>query len=718
MGRAPRRQLRSSSRCAWSLVACILSAGAIANQVDIIGPVGSAAFGSRVAVLPNGNIVVVDPDGPASGVGAVYLYPPGGGAPISTITGVAANDHVGSGGIVVLASGNYLILSPAWHNGAAVNAGAVTWASADGGISGLVSPANSLVGSNAADGVGAGPVLALANGHFVVASSRWDDGATADAGAVTWGNGTVGITGVVSSANSLIGGHANAEVGGGGVFVVGGSHYVISSPLWDNGGEAHAGAVTWVDGGSGSNGLVSAVNSLVGASANDNVGAVSVLSNGNYVVASPGWDDGSTRDAGAVTWASGSSGLIGTVSAANSLTGSTDNDGVGSVVSALTNGHYVVGSPDWENAGVAKVGAATWCSGIAVTAAAVSTANSLVGSSQNDRVGSAGARALTNGNYVVQSPLWRNGGIAAGAATWRSGAAPSSGVVAGTNSYVGTTAADAVGGQVHALSNGNYVLTSPSWDQGTIANVGAVTWGSGTAASAGPLSVVNSLVGSALNDAIGSVLIVLNNGNYVTASADWDNGANIDVGAVSFGNGGIATGSVVSPLNSLIGGNSLDRIGRALLALDSGGYLVSSPDWSLGALTAVGAVTRVSASGLSGTLTATGSLVGSQANDHLGQQGLIRLTASKVAVLSALYDTAGVVDAGAVTLIDTSAPLPVGINANESVVGSSAGGGAGMASALAIGFDASRDQLAVGRPTSNIVTLLRVVDLIHANGFE
>lgn len=307
---------------------------------------------------------------------------------------------------MVLANGNYLILSPAWHNGGAANAGAVTWASASSGISGLVSPGNSLVGSNAADGVGASPVLALCNGNYVVVSARWDDGATADAGAVTWGNGAIGITGAVGGVNSLIGGHANAEVGGG-VFAVGGSNYVIASPLLDNAGAAHAGAVTWVNGATGSTGLVGAANSLVGASANDNVGAVSVLSNGNYVVATPGWDDGSTRNAGAVTWASGGSGLISTVSPANSLIGSTDNDAVGSIVSALSNGHYVVGSPDWENAGVAKVGAATWCSGVATTVAVVSAANSLIGTSQNDRVGSGGARALSNGNYVVQSPLWR-----------------------------------------------------------------------------------------------------------------------------------------------------------------------------------------------------------------------------------------------------------------------------------------------------------------------
>lgn len=110
--------------------------------------------------------------------------------------------------------------------------------------------------------------------------------------------------------------------------------------------------------------------------------------------------------------------------------------------------------------------------------------------------------------------------------------------------------------------------------------------------------------------------------------------------------------------------------------------------------------------------------VGSQTNDHLGQHGLIRLASNKVAVLSALHDSGSLIDAGAVTLIDADAALSAGVNSNESVVESSAGGGAGMASAPVIGFDASRNQLAVDRPASDIVTLLRVVDLIYADDFE
>src|SRR5512146_1353556 len=77
-----------------------------AAQTDIHGPLGSVAFGTSVRVLPNGNIVVTDPNGPVSNVGAVYMYSPA-GVLISTLTGSTANDHVGSSGIVVLSNGNY-----------------------------------------------------------------------------------------------------------------------------------------------------------------------------------------------------------------------------------------------------------------------------------------------------------------------------------------------------------------------------------------------------------------------------------------------------------------------------------------------------------------------------------------------------------------------------------------------------------------------------------
>ena len=52
------------------------------------------------------------------------------------------------------------------------------------------------------------------------------------------------------------------------------------------------------------------------------------------------------------------------------------------------------------------------------------------------------------------------------------------------------------GSGVTALTNGNYVVSSTNWDNGTASNAGAVTWGSGTAGISGAVSSANSLVGS------------------------------------------------------------------------------------------------------------------------------------------------------------------------------------------------------------------------------
>src|SRR5208282_3810851 len=191
------------------------------------------------------------------------------------------------------------------------------------------------------------------------------NGAAASAGAVTWGSGTAGVSGAVSATNSLVGSTANDQVGGVlgvGVTALSNGNYVVSSPNWNNGAAASAGAVTWGSGTVGVRGPVSATNSLVGSTANDSVG-------GN-------------EEAG-----SGVAGVSGPVSATNSLVGSTANDGVGTIVTALSNGNYVVSSPNWNNGAAAYAGAATWGSGTAGVSGPVSATNSLVGSTADDSVG-------------------------------------------------------------------------------------------------------------------------------------------------------------------------------------------------------------------------------------------------------------------------------------------------------------------------------------------
>ena len=174
---------------------------------------GGAGYGSVVSVLPNGNIVVTSPTDSAGGVtnrGAAYLFNGANGGLISALTGSSVGDQVSSGGVTVLTvSGNYLISSPNWANGAATNAGAVTWGSGVSGVSGLVAATNSLVGGQTNDQVGSGGITVLPNGNYVVKSPNWANGPAAKAGAVTWGSGATGVSGAVSAANSLVGGQTD-----------------------------------------------------------------------------------------------------------------------------------------------------------------------------------------------------------------------------------------------------------------------------------------------------------------------------------------------------------------------------------------------------------------------------------------------------------------------------------------------------------------------------
>ena len=723
--------------------------------LDLANPdpvAGEQHGGGGVTTLSNGNIVVATPlDGfGGAKAGAVYLYNGSTGALISTLVGSKANDQVGGNGVTTLSNGNYVVGSYKWNNGTAANAGAVTWGNGASGISGIVSSANSLVGSTAGDQVGFGGITALSNGNYVVNSTYWGNGTAANAGAVTWGSGASGVSGIVSSANSLVGSSAGDKVGYGGITELSNGDYVVRSDYWANGTATAAGAVTWGSGATGVSGIVSSANSLVGSSTDDMVGSsgITVLNNGNYVVSSRTWDNGTVFDAGAVTWGSGTGGISGIVSSANSLVGSSAEDRVGdrsgsNGITALSNGNYVVTSQAWDNGTLVDVGAVTWGSGATgisgivssanslvgsvgrsgmwvgdqvgnggVTAlnngnyvvvstlwdngtlldagavtwgngaggtvGAVSSANSLVGSWYNDQVGSDGITALSNGNYVVRSSAWNNNGMAtaAGAVTWASGATGISGAVSSANSLVGSTANDKVGSDgITELSNGNYVVSSKSWDNGTVVDAGAVTWASGATGISGAVSSANSLVGSTANDQVGSDgITALSNGNYVVRSSLWDNGAIADAGAVTWGNGAGGASGAVSSANSLVGSTANDKVGSdGVTELSNGNYVVRSSTWSNGTAANAGAVTWGSATGgTSGAVSSANSLVGTKANDKVGSDGVTTLSNGNYVVRSSLWDNGAIADAGAVTWGNGAGGTVGAVSSANSLVGSKA----------------------------------------------
>jgi len=398
--------------------------------------------------------------------------------------------------VTTLTNGNYVVTSPSWSDGA--HLGATTWCDGAEGCIGVVTAANSLIdtGSN---------VFALTNGNYVVQSMNWGTDIGSAVGAVTWADGGVATVGVVSAANSLIG-SSTLDGLSGFVIALENGNYVAVNPNWSNG-SAHVGAVTWRDGLSPATGIISASNSLVGSTSYDSVGYVVALRNGNYVVASPFWDNGDIVNAGAVTWGDGMQGVAGTISPQNSLVGTSPYDALGNGggigITPLTDGNYVIASPGWNSGGVEDVGAATWADGTAPIAGTITASNSLIGSVDHDSVGSGGVVALPNGDYAVASDQWGLGNLfGVGAVTWVQGGGTYSGIVTVANSLFGSTGNDWVGGQpfldsgVTAVDNGDLIIVTPLWDNASVENAGAATLTRKNLFTPGPIDARNSVVGT------------------------------------------------------------------------------------------------------------------------------------------------------------------------------------------------------------------------------
>lgn len=708
-------------------------AGASAQGVPIPGPdAGTRRFGDDLVLLPNGGYLVTDPEwsaGPnADAAGAVYHYTAG-GTLVSRLTGSSAADRVGSGGVVVLADGDFVVHSPEWDGpGGIEDAGAVTWVDADAGI-GLttnVGADNSLVGSSPGDGVGSRRAVKLANGHYVIASSAWDrPGVAVNAGAVTWCAANGSTVGPVSSANSLVGSQAEDRVGElalntrAGVIALRNGDYVVASSNWDNGSIADVGAVTWAEGdGSTGTGAVTAANSLIGTQASDRVGSDVIAlqrADGHYVVLSPEWDDGATPNAGAVTWANGSQPTTGTVSALNSLIGSQPNDRVGMFAAMLGNGNYVVASPFWSNGPVLFAGAATWRDGSAPQPGVVSPANSLVGTSYGDQVGyftaisvsPLGVVPLPNGDYLVASPEWNRSPdlLRTGALTWGDGGGGTQGAVGVGNSLVGAQTDDRIAQYVRMLVNGDFVVASPFWSQ----RRGAATWVDGQGPLIGVVGPDNSLVGVTTSDFVTAYGIhALPDGGYAIRTPLWRRASDdAPVGAVTRALPGGGITGPVSAENSFTGGEPGDFAGSGgVIGLANGDLLVRSELASR-----LGGLTRIPAAAAPGTfaITAGNSLTGVE-QEPLGSPGAARFSDGAIVFLNVTGATDGAIT---ITLFAANDPFRGVIPVIDTVRSTVADG----FTQLSYAYLAAQATLLVGDPIGNKIVRLTRSRLFH-DGFD
>lgn len=695
------------------------------------------SFGETVVPLANGNVVVTSPgcDAAAGNAGAVHLFKGSTGELISSLYGSHNNDKIGSGGVMELPNGHFVVISPDWGDGGNTWVGAVTWVNGETGANGQVSSSNSLVGSSPYDRVGDLGIVVVGDSNYVV-KSRNVEGLNGGEGAATWCDGSVGGTGNVSSSNSLIGSRTDEVVTGAAssdnaVMVLPNGNYLVFTENRDGCG------VTWASGNTGITGTVSATNSLVGSgwfsavasSAED----VQLLPNGNCVILSSGWDRDGMTNAGAATWCSATSGVVGEISPSNSLVGASSYaqvgrfgvnvlangnylvsstheltwcdgttgktgevnannslTGYGSSVAALTvvpftDGNYLICDPEADIDGVTDAGAVTWFDGSSDAIGAFDSANSFVGSVLRDRIGdqilqvadgnyvilgsgrgtstfvSAGtaitgvvstanslmwpdsfyneqsATVLTNGNYVLYNPEHRTDldNQLLGAVLWCDGTTGRTGLIQTADMLLGN-ASDEIGDEgVVALPDGNYVVLSSQWKNGSEQAVGAATWCSGTAPTTGALNMAKTSIGSAPGDSDEISCIPLHDGNYLIVRPRWDQDGSTDHGAITWCPAGSVASGEVTPLNSVVGGPDA-RLGDPpadgtphganITVLSDGDYVVGEPYWSGLGMVNNGALRWCSGIETStGELTESNSIIGAYDSASIGKNPVLPL---------------------------------------------------------------------------------------------
>lgn len=673
--------------CVWSVFLLLAAQpvwaqpGTPKSGMNIYGPIGSVAFGQNVTILPNGNFVVIDAQASSSGIyhtGAVYLYNGASKTQISVMRGSQAGDEIGSNGITILPDGDFLVSSPKWNLGGVIDAGAVTLCSRTSGCPNTPSAANSLVGSQTNDGVGSYYISIINNNFYYIASPTWDNGSAANAGAITFCRTEIACTGAISAGNSLVGSSLNDQIGQSSIYTIPNGGLVIANSQWDNSGVVNAGAVRFCSAADSCYGANTPTNSLVGSTSEDRVGgSIAVLSNGDYLVRSSDWSDGLLDNVGAITWCSQAGGCTGNVSFSNSLIGQHANDQIGSGwIVQLDNGKYVVLSPNWDRGSISDAGAATWCSSNGCSGYITNT-NSLVGSTNGDQVGLKGIHLINSDKYLILSPKWDYGGTAdIGAATWCSNSGGCVDEISPVNSLTGSQAGDGLEMDASSsLDAHTYIVMFPNWDNSSTPNAGAVKWCHNNTGCFGAITTEDSLVGSHANDQVGLFGTEIGGGRYILANYNW-NGTAAGAGAVTICSNPSGCSGVVSSSNSLVGSNAGDHIGAGSFNWNANALIFRNDQWHYGTAANAGALTFCRFDNLSactGAVSTSNSLIGTHENDMVAYENFMFLANGNYIAISTHW--AGV---GAVTFCNGSSGCTAAVSAGNSLVGNSDEDGVGF----------------------------------------
>ncbi len=505
--------------------------GALLGTIN--GANANDGFGGYViTALPNSNYVFANPIADIGGIvnaGTVILANGSTGTEINRISGTIANDRFGGradnprlssglerGLIVALPDGNYVFGSPDADIGGIVDAGTVILANGSTGTE-----INRISGTNANDRFGSGTITALPNGNYVFGNPLADIGGVVDAGTVILANGTTG-----AEINRISGAFANDRFGGrvdfapffdlgSAITALPNGNFVFGNPYANMGGVIDAGTVILANGSTGAE-----ISRISGANGGDGFGngAITALSNGNYVFGNPF----ANNFAGTVILANGTTGAeISRISGVNTgILGDGDFFGYGAIT-ALPNGNYVFANPYANVGGVVDAGTVILANGS--TGAEISR---ISGTNASDFFGGydlyptflPSITALPNGNYVFASPYANVGGVVdAGTVILANGSTG-----AEINRISGANANDFFGFfPITTLPDSNYVFGNFLADINGISDAGTVIL-----ANASTGSEISRFSGANSGDFFGSGFIQsLSNGNYLVASSEFNSNA-------------------------------------------------------------------------------------------------------------------------------------------------------------------------------------------------
>ena len=292
-----------------------------------------------------------------------------------------------------LSNSDFLVVAPAW-TGRHLEQGAISRRNRNEDLRGTLDNRNSIVGSAARQRLGNAGVYETRNGNFLIHSKDYVFPKVAEKGALTFIARSRGSTGTISARDSLVG------VGNGRVTILSNGDYVYSNAFWNE----NAGFVTIGDGDKGISGNVTSTNSLFGQAGDLTGFQVYELNNQSVVITSPSW----RGERGAVTVTSKSAPVTGFVSETNSMVGEHEYDWIGSgqyqyweedAVVPLSNGNFVVYSPFFDN----QRGAVTLVKGSPGIKGLINEDNSLVGgvpfSFNKDDIE---IKPMNTGNYLVK----------------------------------------------------------------------------------------------------------------------------------------------------------------------------------------------------------------------------------------------------------------------------------------------------------------------------